>query len=219
MIVSGGLSTIAGITFLAASGMDDAHLATVAATWRWERCSTCSGRTAAGPPRERLNERPTPSRPQNQNHVYPPPSSPGRARRARRPRPRIVRSRDDRQRPRSTTPSRRSCSGTAPSSTRRASTESSTHCAATAARRRRKRVQWVSKVISALLRSRFAQSIAGHTPRGEVTDSFVPATEEADPRDRSAVSCATDTSPACAVHARRRWRARTTPAGSAACRG
>ena len=30
MIVSGGLSTIAGISFLAASGMDDAHLATVA---------------------------------------------------------------------------------------------------------------------------------------------------------------------------------------------
>jgi uncharacterized membrane protein HdeD (DUF308 family) len=29
MIVSGGLSTIAGISFLAASGMDDAHLATV----------------------------------------------------------------------------------------------------------------------------------------------------------------------------------------------
>jgi uncharacterized membrane protein HdeD (DUF308 family) len=29
MIVSGGLSTIAGINFLAASGMDDAHLATV----------------------------------------------------------------------------------------------------------------------------------------------------------------------------------------------
>jgi uncharacterized membrane protein HdeD (DUF308 family) len=30
MIVSGGLSTIAGISFLAASGMDDAHLATLA---------------------------------------------------------------------------------------------------------------------------------------------------------------------------------------------
>jgi uncharacterized membrane protein HdeD (DUF308 family) len=29
MIVSGGMSTIAGISFLAASGMDDAHLATV----------------------------------------------------------------------------------------------------------------------------------------------------------------------------------------------
>jgi uncharacterized membrane protein HdeD (DUF308 family) len=30
MIVSGGLSTVAGVSFLAASGMDEAHLATVA---------------------------------------------------------------------------------------------------------------------------------------------------------------------------------------------
>ena len=43
---------------------------------------------------------------------------------------------------------------------------------------RPKGVQWLDRATSPLLRSDFAQSTAGHTPNGDLTDSFVPATEE-----------------------------------------
>ena len=36
-------------------------------------------------------------------------------------------------------------------------------------------VQWFYKAISPLLRSDFAQSTAGHTPNGDLTDSIVPS--------------------------------------------
>jgi hypothetical protein len=39
-------------------------------------------------------------------------------------------------------------------------------------------VQWFYKAISPLLRSDFAQSTAGQTPNGDLTDSIVPATEQ-----------------------------------------
>jgi hypothetical protein len=39
------------------------------------------------------------------------------------------------------------------------------------------RVRWQDRATPPLLRSDFAQSTAGHTPNGDLTDSFVPATE------------------------------------------
>jgi hypothetical protein len=41
-----------------------------------------------------------------------------------------------------------------------------------------KGVEWSYRATSPLLRSDFAQSTAGQTPNGDLTDSFVPATEE-----------------------------------------
>jgi hypothetical protein len=44
-----------------------------------------------------------------------------------------------------------------------------------------KGVAWSYRATSPLLRSDFAQSTGGQTPNGDLTDSFVPATEEPPP--------------------------------------
>jgi hypothetical protein len=46
---------------------------------------------------------------------------------------------------------------------------------------RQKGVEWSYRATSPLLRSDFAQSTGGQTPNGDLTDSFVPATEEPPP--------------------------------------
>jgi hypothetical protein len=43
-------------------------------------------------------------------------------------------------------------------------------------------VQWSYRPTSPLLRSGFAQSTAGHSPIGDLTDSFVPSDESAVPK-------------------------------------